>query len=381
MTSRERVLKTLNFEEADRIAVDWGNNAVTGIQADAYRNLLKYIGHEEEEIVIRDIKQGLALVSDYVLDYFDVDTRPLLTNPPSGWQMKIDENGGFYDENGVYFKQMGEYFDFVKNPLKDADTIEDLKAFKPSDPTDPARFAGMRERAKYLRENTDKAIVIGEHGSVFYQAWEWRGMQNFMGDFAGDPEFADYLMDMTADWWSAWYETMLKEVGEYVDIMWLGDDWGTQNGPLIQPEQFEKRVQPRIKRVIESMHKYCDGKVAYHSCGSISWAFDSLRDAGVDIIQPVQANAAGMQDSKKIKEMTYGKLVLHGGLDNQGKFAGPTDAVIADVKQKIRDFAPGGGYLFACGHNIQSDCPPENIVAIFDTYKKYGKYPINIDED
>ena len=118
---------------------------------------------------------------------------------------------------------------------------------------------------------------------------------------AGDPEFADYLMDMAADWWSAWYETMLKEVGEYVDIMWLGDDWGTQNGPLVQPEQFEKRVQPRIRRVIDSMHKYCDAKVAYHSCGSISWAFDSLRDAGVDIIQPVQANAAGMQDSRKIK--------------------------------------------------------------------------------
>lgn len=106
MTSRERVLKALNFEEADRIPVDWGNNAVTGIQADAYRNLLKYIGHEEENIVIRDIKQGLALVSDYVLDYFGVDTRPLLTNPPSGWELKIDENGGFYDENGVYFKQM-----------------------------------------------------------------------------------------------------------------------------------------------------------------------------------------------------------------------------------------------------------------------------------
>lgn len=208
MTSRERVLKTLNFEETDRIAVDWGNNAVTGIQADAYRKLLKYIGHEEEEVIIRDIKQGLALVSDYVLDYFDVDTRPLLTNPPSAWQMKLDENGGFYDENGVYFKQMGEYFDFVKNPLEDADTIEDLKAFKPSDPTDPSRFAGMKERASYLRENTDKAIVIGEHGSVFYQAWEWRGMQNFMGDFAGDPEFADYLMDMAADWWCAWYEAI-----------------------------------------------------------------------------------------------------------------------------------------------------------------------------
>lgn len=264
--------------------------------------------------MIRDIKQGLALVSDYVLDYFGVDTRPLLTNPPSGWELKIDENGGFYDENGVYFKQMGEYFDFVKNPLEDAETIEDLKAFKPSDPTDKSRFAGMKERAKWLHENTDKAIVIGEHGSVFYQAWEWRGMQNFMGDFAGDPEFADYLMDMAADWWSAWYETMLKEVGEYVDIMWLGDDWGTQNGPLIQPEQFEKRVKPRIKRVIDSMRKYCGGKVAYHSCGSIDWAFDSLKDAGVDIIQPVQANAFGMQDSKKIKEMTYGKLVLHGGL-------------------------------------------------------------------
>ena len=210
MTSRERVLKALNFQEADRIPIDWGNNAVTGIQADAYRRLLKYIGAPEEEIVIRDIKQGLALVSDYVLDYFGVDTRCLLTNDPSNWKLEIDENGGFYDPNGVYFKQMGEYFDFVKNPLEKADTIDDLKAFRPSDPTDPARFKGMRERAQWLHENTDKAIVIGEHGSVFYQAWEWRGMQNFMADFAADEEFADYLLDMAADWWCAWYETMLK---------------------------------------------------------------------------------------------------------------------------------------------------------------------------
>lgn len=380
MNSRERVIKALNFEETDRVPVDWGMITVSGIHEVAYRNLIKYLDINDS-IKITDPVQRLALPCEDILDMFNVDTRVIWANPPSHWQYEEDENGNFYDEFGVYFQRSGYYCDFRKYPLADAQTIEDLKKFKMPDPTDSKRFEGLKEKAKDLYENTDKALVAGTYPSLYYVAWTLRGYENFMADTANDSKFSNYLLDMISDWFIAFMDCYLGEIGEYIQIMWAGDDWGSQYGPLIHPDEFRTNVVPRFKKIIRHMKDKSSAKVAYHSCGSVLWCMDDFIEMGVDILHPVQANAADMQDSKMLKDKYYGKLTFHGGLDNQGKFHKDVDTVIEDVKSKIEAFAPGGGYLFSSGHNIQANCPPENIVAIFDTAKKVGKYPIKTEEE
>ena len=376
MNSRERLLATLNFKEPDRVPVDWGMITVSGIHEGAYRSLLRYLG-KEEEIVITDPVQRLALPSDEVLDSFGVDTRVLWTNPPSNWKFSEEANGNWHDEHGVYYIRNKYYSDFGKHPLADASSIEDLKRFKLNDPEDPARFKGLREKAKALYENTDYGLVAGTYPSIYYVAWALRGYENFMADTAFDEKFSNFLMDMIVDWYKAFMNKYLNEVGDFIQVMWAGDDWGSQNGPLTDPVDFRKNVVPRFKDIISFMKDRSNAKLAYHSCGSIMWCLDDFVDMGVDIIQPVQANAKHM-DIKKIKEKCQGRLVIHGGIDNQGKLHLDKDTVVTDCKEKISTYAPGGGYLFASGHNIQANCPPENIVAMFSACKQFGKYPITI---
>jgi uroporphyrinogen decarboxylase len=373
MTSRERVRLAINFKEADRIPIDWGCSVVSGIHEAAYRNLLDYLGWEED-IIISDPVQRLALPSERMLQYLGVDTRYIFANPPSTWEYRVNEDGSWVDEFGTLYLRTEYYCDFRKYPLEDAETIEDLKVFKLPDPEDPARFKGLREKAKWLYENTDYAIVAGSYPSLYYTAWVLRGYQNFMLDTAADEKFANYILDMIMDWYTAYMGRYLEEIGDYIDIMWSGDDWGDQHGPLINPKEFRKNVVPRFKKIISFMKSKSSAKMSYHCCGSVTWCLDDLYDFGVDIIQPLQANAYDMSDSKRLKQMTYGKLVLHGGLDNQGVFHKSKKEVQESTAQKIRDFKPGGGYLFASGHNIQANCPPENILGLFETYRENCDY-------
>ncbi len=377
INSRERVRKSLNFEEPDRIPVDWGVSLITGIHELTYKNLLEYLG-KREEIEICDYIQRLAKPSEDILEMFGVDTRGISVNYPSNWKYEPDENGNWYDEFGTYWVRNKYYCDFSKYPLENATTISDLKNYKMPDPTDPSRFIGLKEKAKNLYENTDKALVGITSFGIHYLSWCLRGYQNFMTDLAANSRFANYILDMVMEWNIAFMGCYLKEVGDYIEIIWGGDDFGTQNGPFMNPADFRRDTVPRFKKLIASVKDNTKAKVCFHTCGSTRWCFDDLIEMGVDIVQPLQANAAGNEDSKEIKRITYKKLVIHGGLDNQRKFHLSKEIVIDDVKQKIRDFAPGGGYLFSCGHNIQPNCPPENVIAIFDTFKKYSKYPIKI---
>jgi len=332
----------------------------------------------DEEIVIIDYIQRVVKPSERIYDLFNVDARPIFANKPSHWNYEPDEDGNWYDEFGTYWKRNQYYCDFAKFPLEDATTIEELKNYNMPDPADKDRFKGIREKAKNFYENTDKALVGATSFGLHYLSWCLRGYQNFMTDLAANTKLANYILDMVLEWHVNLMDGYLKEIGDYIDIIWGGDDLGTQYGPWISPEQFRRDTVPRFKKLISFVKSKTNAKVCFHTCGSTRWCFDDLIDMGVDIVQPLQANAEGNENSKEIKEITYKKLAIHGGLDNQGKFHLDKEIVIEEVKQKIRDFAPGGGYLFACGHNIQPNCSPENIMAIFDTYKKYSKYPIKI---
>ncbi|KUO53075.1 MAG: hypothetical protein APF76_14890 [Desulfitibacter sp. BRH_c19] len=372
LTSRERVRLALEHKEPDRIPIDNGG-IVSGMHKVAYKNLLEYLGLESE-IEVYDPIQGLAKVDDAVLERLHVDTRYIFANGPSNWEYKENEDGTWYNEWNVLFKKVGFYADSVGHPLADK-SLEEIKKFKFPDPEDKARFAGLKEKAENLYKETDYALVGGTIGALYTPAWDLRGYQQFMLDSVAEPRIAEYLMDELLEWWIAFYDKYLDEIGEYIEYFWVGDDWGQQTGPLINPDNFRKVVKPRFAKLHDFIKTKTKAKLAYHTCGSVYWALQDFIDINVDIMHPLQPTAKDM-DSQRIKQEFGDKLSFHGGTNNQGVFHLSKELVIEDAKKRIKAFAPGGGYIFSSGHNIQANCPPENILALFDTAFKYGKYPI-----
>jgi len=209
-------------------------------------------------------------------------------------------------------------------------------------------------------------------------------MEQFMMDIVLNKDFADYLMDRIVEWNIALLDGILNEIGDFIEYQWIGDDWGVQNGPLISLKMFRDIVAPGFRKIIDFIKSKTKAKVIYHTCGSTYFVMEDLIDIGVDIIQPLQANASGNEDAERLKRDFGRRIVFHGNTNNQGVFHKSKDDVIADALYRIRWLSPGGGYIFSSGHNIQANMPPENILTLFDTAKEYGKYPIDtgsIDEE
>ena len=375
MTSRERVRLAISHKEPDRVPVDNGG-VVSGMHEATYRNLLDHLGMTDA-LIIYDPVQRLALVKEEVLELLGVDTRYIFTNPPSFWQFEEEADGSWVDEFGTGYRRSELYSDYFFPVLQNA-TMGDLKRYRFPDPADPARFEGLNERARELYEKTDYALVGGNTPSLFYLGWVLRGMEQFMIDIVINREFAGYLMDRIVEWNIALLDGILSEIGKYIEYQWVGDDWGVQHGPLISMAMFRDIVVPRFRKIISFIKSKTNAKVIYHTCGSTRFIMDDLIEIGVDIVQPLQANADGNEDSAALKRDFGKRIVFHGNTNNQGVFHRTREEVVADALYRIRHLAPGGGYIFSSGHNIQANMPPENILALFTTAKEYGTYPIDI---
>jgi uroporphyrinogen decarboxylase len=193
-----------------------------------------------------------------------------------------------------------------------------------------------------------------------------------------DPRLSTYLIDKIADWVIAWYEGYINKIGKYIDVFWIADDWGCQSGPIISPEYFRKEIVPRFKKIISFVKTKTDAKCCYHSCGSVYWCLEDMIKMGVDIVQPLQANARD-NDIARVKKEFGKKLSFHGGTNNQGVFHKNIHAMSIDTLKRIRVLSPGGGYIFSSGHNIQPNMPPENILRLFELCRVFGRYPVNME--
>jgi uroporphyrinogen decarboxylase len=376
MTPRERVRAVLNHTEPDRIPIDQGGGDFhNDIHEVAYANLLRHLGLEEE-IQIYDYMQRLAVVSEPVRRRLHSDVRYFYANASSTWRFVEEVDRSWVDEWGVRRQLNGLYADTIESPLNEARSIVDLKEFPWPDPTDPARFAGLREQVKQLYENTDFALAGANAASLQFLAGEIRGFERFLEDLMWDRPFAEALVDKILDWQVQFFGKFLDAVGEYVEIVWMGDDWGTQQAPLMNPRIFREMFVPRYKELVASIKSKTRAKVALHSCGSIAWALPDFIEVGLDIIHPMQGAAKDM-DPVRIKQEFGEQLSFYSGINNQETLPkGTSEQVTEEVKRKINAYAPGGGYIFSCGHNIQADVPPENVLAAIDAALEFGKYPI-----
>jgi len=378
MTPRERVKKALNHEEPDRVPVDLGG-FVCGIHEKAYRNLARYL-NLDVECHLYDYWQRLAFVDERILEMFHVDTRYIFTKGPSNWQFKEEPDESWVDEWGVRRKRFGNYYHVVDSncPLREAN-IHNLDHYSFPDPTDPARFKGLKEEVQRMYQETDYALVLANSGSIQYSPSELTGWQQYLLKLAMDQNFIIKLTDLFLEWNVKFFDKALDICGDYIEIVWLGDDWGTQQGPVIDPKVFRKIFKPRYKELVDFIKTKTKAKVCLHSCGSVYWAMQDFIDIGIDALNPIQVAAKDMDDTKKLKREFGDKIAFWGGgCDTQRVLPfGTPDEVREEVKRRISDLAPGGGFVFTPVHNIQI-VPPENIVAMYKAVEEYGKYPIEI---
>jgi len=382
MTSRERVLAAINHQVPDRIPFDLGGNQ-TGIHKDAYRNLVRHLGLNDE-VRIMDAVQQLAAPCESVLERLHVDTRYIRAGAAASWQGGIvtaNREGRLWqdltDEFGIRWSMPEDapyYMDITLHPLAGAE-LKDLPDYPWPQGGDPGRFAGLRDRALALRKDTPYAVVSGISGVVYEICWYLRGLEQWFCDLMTAPEFCEALLDQTLKFWMDWFRVFLDEVGDLVDVIMIGDDLAGQNGPLFSPALYRRLVKPRQKRLVHYIRSRTAAKIWYHTCGACSEFIPELIDNGADILNPVQVSARDM-DPVELKRRFGKQLVFWGGgVDAQHILPrGTPEAVAANVRQNVRALMPGGGYVFNNCHNLQGEVPPENILAMFDAAYDCGFY-------
>jgi uroporphyrinogen decarboxylase len=375
MKSRERFKMALRHLEPDRVPIDAGQDVHNGIHEIAYGNLLKYLG-EKDDIVLYDHMQHLGYVRESILNRLHVDTRYIWAGAPSGFSLKKNSDTSWTDEWGVVRKNFGFYDESIYHPLQGC-TMQDVRAIKFPDPVDGGRFEGLKEKAESLFRNTDFALIGANAATLSYLSAELIGFQEYMEKLVLDIDIIEYLIDRILDWMIRFFDRYLDEIGGFIEMTWMGDDWGTQRGPIIDPGLFEKIFVPRYKKFTDFIRSKADVKVALHSCGSVKWAMPLFHEAGIDVLHPLQGDAEEMDNTVEIKDHYGKKLAFYSNIRNQSVLVkGTPGEVEKEVASKMKILAPGGGYIFSGGHNIQADVPPENIIALFDSAFKYGKYPV-----
>jgi uroporphyrinogen decarboxylase len=381
MTSRERVMLALNHKEPDRIPIDLGATIVTSIANRTYLELEKYLRLPPEEIKVLDYVQQLPYVSEALMQRFGVDFRMIQLPAATVAGVEIFKEGDYYaffDRWGSKLhmpKENGFYFDWVDFPIKEA-TMDALDVYRWPQPDPKEVNVQLGKLAKQLYENSDYALVgsavIG--GGIFEQPARVMGLQNFFMALISEPAFADRLMETITDIYIESCNQYLDEVGAYIQVFTYWDDVAGQNGWLIRPELYRKMIKPKQKRLVEAIRKKTSAKLFYHSCGATRDLIPDLIEIGFDILNPVQVSAKGM-DTKELKTR-FGRDIVFwgGGVDTQHVLPfGKPQEVVDEVKRRIDDLAPGGGFVFAAVHNIQALVPPENIVVAFDTALDYGR--------
>jgi uroporphyrinogen decarboxylase len=381
MTRRERVLAALEHREPDRVPMHMT------ITVEAYENLKQHMGLAIDEEPNVGRWTGVPIHPE-VADAFGLDIIRL-PNPLDKAQNRpelTDPEAAFIDEWHCQWYKIprpdgGFYYEIMDPPLADA-TVEDLDNFPWPEPEGVAE--GAVGQFRQVRETTDLAIMTKIGGAVFELATYMRGMQQWYTDLVLNPAFATRLMAKIAEIQAQRDINALQAVGQYIDILRLsGEDMGTQERPLISLQMFRDLVQPHLKKVWSTAKEHLlaqnpRGKIMLHSCGSVRPFIEDWIAMGLDVLDPIQVSAKGM-DTAELKAQFGDRLVFHGAIDTQHvlPFGTPED-VREEVRRRIGDLAPGGGYILAPVHNVQADVPPENLIAMRDAVEAFGTYPIDL---
>lgn len=375
ISSRERVVIALSHQEPDKVPIDIGEGRQTSIYVQPYLKTMQALGFGAPEIVASP-RGVVDRFDERFLQKLDIDFRRIgLRGVPE--DQVAESDGTFSDEWGIRWKKVGYFVSPVHHPLKDA-TIDDLKRYRWPDPMDERRYKGLRDEAEFKWKNTEYAIVAQQPNhtyGVLTEAIYLRGMENFFMDLIINKEFASALMGYVTDYHVRLYENYLDAVGGFVNIVHTSDDLGAQAGPYFSLDMYREIIKPHERRLMSAIKNKTEAKILHHSDGAITSFIDDLIEIGVDILNPVQPSPE--MDPLSLKKSFGGRISFHGGIDQHRALTGGTsDDVRAEVELRIRQLAPGGGYILAAAQTVMPEVPAENIICMFETARQEGRYPI-----
>jgi uroporphyrinogen decarboxylase len=205
-----------------------------------------------------------------------------------------------------------------------------------------------------------------------------RGMQEGLMDLLLQPEVTEAFFERLTGEICRSQEMFLQEAGDLIDVHFLGDDFGSQTGTITSPDFLRAVILPRWARIVRVVKAHTRARVFFHTCGAVEPLIPDLIEMGIDVLNPIQLTCAGMEPAAL--KSKYGKNISFwgGGVDTQSVLAlGSVEEVRAEVRRRVADLGPGGGFVFTPVHNIQPSVPAGNVAAAFDEARRFGKYPIS----
>lgn len=355
MISKERVLTTFNRQKPDRVPINYFGNE--GINS----RLIKHFGLKKDDME--------GLLAALCVDFRGVDV------PYIGPKIHNDVPGRHVNPQwGIHTRwiehESGGYWDFCDFPLKDADEQE-VEAWPMPSPDN----YDYNNILNFCKHNERFALYVGNPGlvDIINSTGMLRSMEQVLVDLATDDPVGLRLIDRKLDVQLEVTRRSIEAAKGKIDFIWIGEDLGTQNSPMISLELFRKHILPRHQKFIDIAKEY-NLPVMIHSCGSSSWAFNDFVDMGIKVVDTLQPEAKDMSPSYLKK--TFGdRLVFHGCISTAGPVAyGTVENVIDNVKETLEIMMPGGGYCFSPTHMLQDNSPTENVLAMYEAIHRYGRY-------
>ena len=373
MDSRERVRAVLDGRMPDVVPTDmWGS--ASRIHNDLYFELLSLldVGYGGDNIRPNQVTS----YENYELsDLLGCDFRHVNPGKPDGFSSYTDGNGLVYDEWGVGRDYSAMYPTIAKFPLADA-SEGDIKGYRWPVANDEGRIRGLAEKAKGWHESTDKAITAtAVNSGLFFELGQFlRGPEQFFMDLGLNGKFVHALFDKLTELLIELNLFYLEPVAPYLEWVEFTSDLGTQNGLFFSKDMFRTFFKDPYRQLFSAVRKaYPHLKIFYHCCGGIYDLIPDLIDVGVDILNPIQPLAAGM-DPARIKKEFGDALVFHGAIDIQGAMRGSIEDVREEVRLRIGQMGGGGGYIVSPNNHLLPDIPAENVVCLYRYAKEHGVY-------
>lgn len=359
MNQRERFLTTINGGTPDRVPV------VANLTVQVAEKLAKEL---DCEVQMEDSFLATRISHRDILLKLGNDAVLVAATRAGNKKTYVAENGNIVDEWGLQYRRVGLYDEAVVRPLANCNSVEDLEKYDFPDPLAEGRWDFAEEVIKKYKK--DYGIIGDLEACIFELAWNLVGMEKFMIDMATGEEYIDVLLDKI----TAFSTTCgLKMIELGADLIWAGDDMGTQTGLMISANMWREVFKPRLHKMFTTFKAANKNiKIAYHSCGAIAPIIDELAEIGLDIINPLQPRAKGMEIGG-LYEKHKDKLIFFGGIDVQDVLPhGTTEDVKAEVLRCITATDGGRKYILAPAHNIQPDTPVDNVYTFFEAAREYG---------
>ena len=345
MTSKERVLRNYTFQRIDRFTIDFCAESVV------YERLRNYYG----------AKDDLELMEILHVDFRY--PKPRWIGPPL-----VDEQGRPTDCFGIPRGGVGDFGYALEHPLAGVRSVAEVEAYPHWPSPDMWDYDQYAEDCARFEEY---AVLGGVWGWFFEAACELVGMDRFFLLMYDQPEVAHAILERIVSFMERTSEIMFEKAGKYIDICFTGDDYGFQTGPMMSPALFNRFVRPYLQRIYDVGRRH--GKlIMHHSCGSVARWIPTLMEMGLNILEPIQVRAAGM-DPRELAAKYGGRLCFHGSIDTQQTlpFGTPED-VRREVKERVETFRPYGGFTIAPSQHLMRDIPLENIVAMYEASWEYA---------